>query len=83
MNKQKKNVVKTITLVCIIVLGILTACNAYLNDFYHADMDSIEAFVTEQPVEMKLGENDMLSFEPEDADTGFIFYPGGLVEPAI
>lgn len=80
MNKQKKNVVKAITLVCIIVFGILTACNAYLNDFYHADMDSIEAFVTEQPVEMKLGENDMLSFEPEDADTGFIFYPGGKVE---
>lgn len=78
--KKGKKTVKVISSICIMILGIVIACAAYLGDYYHADMESINAFSVENYVEMQIKENNNISFEPEGATTGFIFYPGGKVE---
>ena len=62
------------------VIILFLACGIYLNDYYHADMDAIEAFTVEHSVEMRSDAEGNLVFEPERATAGFIFYPGGKVE---
>jgi len=67
-----------------LVLLAAIACAVYLGDYYHADMDAVEAFTTANPVEVRFAEgvfdNGNILFEPEQASSGFIFYPGGKVE---
>ena len=77
---KKKRSSRVLILIGVILLGIGIGCAVYLNDFYHADKESIEAFVSVNTVEMQTNENGNLAFVPEDATTGFIFYPGGKVE---
>ena len=62
------------------VIILFLACGFYLNDYYHADMNAVEAFTVENPVEMRSDAEGNLVFEPEEATAGFIFYPGGKVE---
>lgn len=64
----------------IIAAAIAVACTVYLRDYYHADMDAVEAFAPANTVEMQTLEDDSIAFVPDDAVTGFIFYPGGKVE---
>ena len=71
---------KFIRLVLATVIILFVACGIYVNDYYHADMDAIEAFAVENPVEMWSDTEGNLVFEPEHATAGFIFYPGGKVE---
>lgn len=78
--KKGKKTAKVLLLICIMILGVVIACAAYLGDYYHADIESIDTFFGENYVEMQIGENNNISFEPKDATTGFIFYPGGKVE---
>lgn len=80
LGKKRKKVVKVISILGVIVLPVVIACAVYLGDYYHADMESIESFAVENPVEMNICENNNIFFEPEDAACGFIFYPGGKVE---
>lgn len=47
---RKKNYIWKIILAGIIV-GMVIFCMVYVNDYYHADMDAINAYVTEKPVE--------------------------------
>ena len=62
-----------------LVLAVLFgACAIYLGDYYHADMAAVEAFAPN--VSMQTGENGNIVFAPENAEAGFIFYPGGKVE---
>lgn len=60
--------------------AIAAACIGYLSDYYHADMEAVDAFTADITVEMQTLEDDSLAFIPEDASTGFVFYPGGKVE---
>ena len=62
-----------------LVLAVLFgACAIYLGDYYHADMAAVEAFAPN--VSMQTGETGNIVFAPENAEAGFIFYPGGKVE---
>jgi pimeloyl-ACP methyl ester carboxylesterase len=70
---------KLIRLILAGVIILFLACGIYLNDYYHADMDAIEAFAVEHSVEMRSDAEGNLVFEPEKATAGFIFYPGGKV----
>lgn len=80
MNFFKKKATKRTFLLCLAVLLMGLLCAGYLNDFYRADTESIEAFMTVDSVEVFESQKGSLSFGPEDAETGFIFYPGGKVE---
>lgn len=71
---------KFIRLILASVVILFVACGIYVNDYYHADVEAIEAFAVENPVEMWSDKEGNLVFEPEHATTGFIFYPGGKVE---
>ena len=62
-------------LVLVVLFG---ACAIYLGDYYHADMAAVEAFAPN--VSMQTGETGNIVFAPENAEAGFIFYPGGKVE---
>ncbi len=67
----------------IIVVGIavmVIACGIYLSDYYHADMEAVEAFAPAAAVEMQTDENGNYIFKPENPTSGLIFYPGGKVE---
>lgn len=71
---------KYIRLVLLGITVFLAACAVYLSDYYHADMEAVDAFAVENPVEMRTDEEGNLVFEPEHAAAGVIFYPGGKVE---
>ena len=43
---------KFIRFVLATAVTLFVACGIYVNDYYHADMDAIEAFAVENPVEM-------------------------------
>lgn len=76
--KRKKLIIIASIILIPVIIGI--ACVIYLSDFYHADMQSIEAFDTLNTVEMQVLEDNTIVFEPDGANKGFIFYPGGKVE---
>ncbi len=53
----------------------------YVNDYYRADTQAIEAFAaTNSTLPVVEGEN-TLSIAPPNASKGLIFYPGGKVDP--
>jgi len=79
-NSKKLIKNKYIRLVLVGLLIIFAACAVYLSDYYRADMAAVEAFAVEKPVEMWSDKEGNLVFEPEQASTGLIFYPGGKVE---
>ena len=63
-----------------ILLIVIAFCGIYLNDYYHADIDSIESFTTTTVVSKQVLKDNTIVYSPENATTGFIFYPGGKVE---
>lgn len=76
-HKTSKIVIGAI-LLCMIAL--LAVCALYLGDYYHADEEAIAAFKSDQSVTVTELANGDLVFEPESAEAGLIFYPGGKVE---
>ncbi len=64
----------------IIIAVMVIASGIYLSDYYHADMEAIEAFAPASAVEVHTDDNGNYIFEPNDPTAGFIFYPGGKVE---
>ena len=79
-NKKNNRRLKVFVPFLAVVMMLFVACAFYLSDYYHTDMDAVEAFVVENPVEIRSDEEGNLVFEPEHATTGLIFYPGGKVE---
>lgn len=79
MTVFKKKSCRIIAAICAAVLLMVAACGIYLGDFYRADMVAIESFVA-QDIPMNRLETGDLVFQPEDATSGLIFYPGGKVE---
>ena len=77
---SKKSKRKWLWIVAAIVIVIVIASGIYLCDYYHADMEAVEAFAEQNTAEMHLDENGNYIFEPEGPAAGFIFYPGGKVE---
>ena len=74
-NKAKKILLSLITLtaVCIAVLYL------YSIDYYHADAKALSAAESTAQISVEITDN-MAIFRPENAEAGFIFYPGGKVE---
>jgi len=63
------------------VLALLcAACVIYLADYYRADEGAIAVFSAEENVSASTLEGGHIVFEPQNATTGFIFYPGGKVD---
>ena len=70
-------------LVIAIVLAVMAATLAgiacYAGDYYHATGEAAAALVSDGNVTVTVDSN-CLTFAPEKAEAGFIFYPGGKVE---
>lgn len=77
---KKVVIAKRILWLGLAFLMLIGACGIYVGDYYRADLDAIAAFAPAQPVSQVTLENSTVVFEPEDAKTGLIFYPGGKVE---
>ena len=76
---KRKRKIFIITSTVILALAIIVgACAIYLNDYYRADNEAIDAFLPEGTTWNE--ESGRIVFEPEGATKGFIFYPGGKVE---
>ena len=78
--KSKKKFFITITSLVAFLAICIVFCAVYVNDFYHADMGAVDAFAPENHVEKQVWEDNTLVYAPENAEVGFIFYPGGKVE---
>ena len=62
------------------MIALFAVCAFYLGDYYHADEEAIAAFESDSSVAVTELANGDLVFEPESAEAGLIFYPGGKVE---
>ena len=78
--KSSKRPHKVLAIIGIAVVAIVIAGGIYVNDYYHADMEAVEAFSPAAAVEMQTDENGNYIFKPENPTSGLIFYPGGKVE---
>lgn len=82
VNRRKKRILWIGIPILVLVL-LLAGCLIYLESYYHADADAIEAFsVSRKVAEWTLEEGDLV-FDPGSADVGLIFYPGGKVEHTV
>lgn len=75
--KRRVFIAASIVLVLAILAGI---CAGYVGDYYRADREAIEAFAPMNAVSAQRLDDNTLVFKPENAEKGFIFYPGGKVE---
>ena len=80
--KQQKQKKRTVWIVAVAVtLAVLVGGGAiYVSDYYRADTEAIAAFAMGREVLKTEISDGVLAFGDTDADTGFLFYPGGKVE---
>ena len=73
---------RCIAVIAAVLVLLVAACAIYVSDYYHADMEAIEnmEFTSAFTVESETWENGTIVYQPEEAETGLIFYPGGKVE---
>lgn len=67
--------------IVVTVLALAIGCVVYINDYYRASEAAVA--IIEKPAEdihLIVDEEGRMIFEPEEATTGIIFYPGGKVE---
>lgn len=77
-DRRKRRITIAILSVVLLLMITVLACMLYLMDYYKADMEAIDAFVTQS---VNYEERDgMLVFGDETAEKGLIFYPGGKVD---
>lgn len=81
----KKRTIFIISVVSILALTLIIALSfhIYVSDYYEADYQAISevAELSNTDIYMLRGMNhDTIVFDPKNAKTGFIFYPGGKVE---
>jgi len=79
-NKRKRKIFLWITSVVLVLALIFVACAIYLADYYRADTAAIQAFPSMNAVKHRTLADGNMVFEPENATTGLIFYPGGKVD---
>lgn len=77
MTRMKKN--RWLKVGIATVLLLCGVCWWYVSDYYHADDAAVAAMSSAADVVVKQDGN-TVAFIPDEADTGFIFYPGGKVE---
>lgn len=76
--RAKKSKIIFAIIVLIAVAALL--CGIYLGDYYHTEMAAVEAFAVANPVELTKDDSNNIVFQPENAKSGLIFFPGGKVE---
>ena len=59
-----------------ILLALILGCGIYAEDYYRAEAD-VQEVLADVAVEIT---DEMVVFQPERAEAGLIFYPGGKVE---
>lgn len=76
---NRKILIWVVAVVLILTL-VVGGCAIYVSDYYRADVDAIAAFAAESDVRKNELSDGTLVYGEEDAEVGFIFYPGGKVE---
>lgn len=74
---KKRIVISAVLIIFAVIIGV---CAVYLGDYYRADSSACSSFLEEHGVEMKSLKGGTVVCGDENADIGFIFYPGGKVE---
>ena len=78
---QRKRIVLGILIPVIVLAVLFIVCAIYLESYYHADTESIEAlFPAARGVSEQTLENGDMIFSTMHAKVGLVFYPGGKVE---
>ena len=80
-DKRKRKLFIIVTSIVLVIAVLVGVCTIYLGDYYKADDEAIGAFLP-QGSTWKEEPNGNIVFEPDNAITGLIFYPGGKVEHA-
>ena len=78
--KKKSKKIYITGCVAVLVLLFASICMWYVNDYYRADKTAMETFQMASNVSRTVLADGTVVFEPEQAEVGFIFYPGGKVE---
>lgn len=82
--KKRNRLLISAIIIALIVAICYMGINAYISDYYHANQQAIEVTRLEKElnngVTVKQISDDIIAFEPEHSDIGFIFYPGAKVE---
>lgn len=73
--KKKSKAARAAVVAAVILLVIMAGCAVYLGDYYAAAPEAFDAG-------MRVCDDGDLLWEPEGANAGLIFYPGGKVEHA-
>ncbi len=79
-DKRKRKIFIWVTSIVVVLAVIFGACAVYVNDYYRADAEAIAAFAPMNTITKEVLDDNTIVYAPEDANTGFIFYPGGKVE---
>lgn len=77
MTRMKKN--RWLKVGIAAVLLLCGVCWWYVSDYYHADDAAVAAMSSATDIVVRR-EGNTVAFIPDEAKTGFIFYPGGKVE---
>lgn len=84
MKKQKNNNKKNLKRILLILIGIIIICTVivfvYINDYYKADKENINAYLELSEVTKIKVEKDIIVYGEKTDKIGYIFYPGGKVE---
>lgn len=77
---KKKSIIKKLIAIFIVFALLFGACAYYVNDYYRADLGAISAFSSDNSIKRETLHDGTIVYKPENAEAGFIFYPGGKVE---
>lgn len=77
---KNKKIVAWILAVTLTIAFIVGGCAIYVSDYYRADTAAIDAFSVGCNVPETNVANGVIAYGEENAECGFIFYPGGKVE---
>lgn len=69
----------TLSIIAAMLLAMVIGCGMYVSDYYRADETAAAALISSQTVAVEQREG-MTVFLPNEAEAGFLFYPGGKVE---
>lgn len=76
---MKRNGKKIWAILIAMLLALIIGCGIYVGDYYRADEIAAAALATTETVTVEQ-QGRMTVFAPEEAETGFLFYPGGKVQ---
>lgn len=77
--RRKRKIWIAASAVIVVLAAVVIAFAVYVNDYYRADIEAIQAFLP-QGTSWKEEPDGTIVFTPEEASKGLIFYPGGKVE---